>query len=243
LIGIDRIDRALLGEIHVPILANESLDAAMTTLEMVEWFTALLTMNRTFAPIVRFSDRGGFCGWRIMCLGSDPYRRSEIVDNSVISGGLKNAFEEAFATFVNLEPKLQLRRFIDMLLVMKKQNQLEFLLAGLLLSFEFFTTMFLTDKWKPLQETNVQQKLNQLNAYLRFIPKAMLDDTLRKEIRNPLFHSGAIVGADMETLWDWYTSYFDLLIQIVFVVLGYSGEYISPIHHQPTLVPTPVAKK
>ena len=127
---------------------------------------------------------------------------------------------------------------------MRNQKQPEFLLAGLLLSYELFTTMFLTDKGKPPhQESNVQQKLNKLNAYLRFIPKAMLDDTLRKDIRNPLFHQGAIDGADMATLWDWYTSYFDLLIQIVFVVLGYSGDYISPINHQPTAVPTPVAKK
>ena len=179
-----------------------------------------------------------------MGLSSDPYRRSEIVDNSLISGGLKNAFEETFANFVSLEPKLQLRRFIDMLLVMKNQKQLEFLLAGLLLSFEFFTTMFLTDKGKaPPQESNVEQKLNQLNAFLRFIPKCMLDDTLRKDIRNPLFHSGAIVGADMETLFDWYASYYDLLIQIVFVVIGYTGEYISPINNKPTAVPTPAVKK
>jgi hypothetical protein len=244
LIEIDRIDRAILGEIHVPIVAGESLEAAMTTLEMIEWFTAFLTMNRTFAPLVRLTDKGGLCGWRIMELGSDPFRHGDIVDNHLIPGGMKGAFEGAFANFLKLDPKLDLRRFIDMMLVMRNQKQLEFMLAGLLLSYEFFTTKFLTDQGKPPpQESNVQQKLNQLNSYLRFIPKAMLDDTLRKDIRNPLFHQGAIVGTDMPTLWDWYTSYLDLLIQIVFVVLGFSGNYISPINNQPTAVPTPAAKK
>lgn len=244
LIEIDRLDRAILGEIHVPIVADESLETAMTTLEMIEWFTAFLTMNRTSAPVIRLTDQGNLCGWRIMELGSDPFRRGDIVDNHLIPAGMKAAFETAFANFLRLDPKLDLRRFIDMMLVMRNQKQLEFMLAGLLLSYEFFTTKFLTDQGKPPpQESNVQQKLNQLNSYLRFIPKDMLDDTLRKDIRNPLFHQGAIVGADMATLWDWYTSYFDLLIQIVFVVLGYSGNYISPINHQPTVVPTPAAKK
>jgi len=244
LIEIDRLDRAILGEIHVPIVVGETLEAAMTTLEMIEWFTAFLTMNRTFSPLIRLTTQGTFCGWRITELASDPYRRAGVIDNHLLQGGLKTAFDQTFANFVSLEPNLKLRRFIDTLLVMRNQKQPEFLLAGLLLSYEFFTTMFLTDKGKPPpQESNVQQKLNQVNAFLRFIPKAMLDDTLRKDIRNPLFHQGAIVGADMTTLWDWYTSYFDLLIQIVFVVLGYSGNYISPVNHQPTPVPTPAAKK
>lgn len=244
LIGTDRLDRAILGEIHVPIGASEPIEAAMATLEMIEWFTAFLTMNRTFAPLVRLTDNEGLCGWRIMELGSDPFRRGDIVDNYLIPCGMKVALETAFPSFLKLDPKLDLRRFIDMMLVMRNQKQPEFMLAGLLLSYEFFTTKFLTDQGKPPpQESNVQQKLNQLNSYLRFIPKAMLDDTLRKDIRNPLFHQGAIVGADMATLWDWYTSYFDLLIQVVFVVLGYSGNYISPVNHQPTAVPTPAVKK
>jgi hypothetical protein len=244
LIDIDRIDRAILGEIHVPISTGEKLEDAFAVLEFVEWFTAFLTMNRTFAPVVRLTDKGQLCGLRILELGSDPYRRGEIVDNHLIPGGMKAAFETAFANFVALEPKLGLRRFIDMVLVMRSQKQLEFMLAGLLLAYEFFTTKYLTDQGKPPpQESNVQQKLNQVNAYLRFIRKDMLDDTLRKDIRNPLFHQGAIVGTAMPTLWEWYTSYFDLLNQIVFVVLGYGGQYISPINNQPTPVPRPAPKK
>ncbi len=243
LIGIDRIDRAILGEIHVPITAGESVEAALNILEMIEWLTAFLTMNRTFSPVIKLTDQGNVCGWLITATSSDPYRRGEIIDNHFIPGGLKAAIEAMHPSFVSLEPKLELRRFVDMVLVMRNQKQLEFMLAGLLLSYEFFTTMFLTDKGQPpAQESNVQQKLNQLNKYLRFIPKGMLDDTLRKSIRNPLFHQGAIVGADMDALWDWYTSYFDLLLQVAFVTLGYSGDYISPINHQVTAVPKPAGK-
>ena len=244
LIEIDRIDRAILGEIHLPIVAGESVEAAITKLEMIEWLTALLMMNRTFAPVVRLTDKGNLCGWRILELASDPYRRSDIVDNHLIPCGMKTAIESAYANFVTLDPKLDLRRFIDMVLWMRSQKYVEFRLAGLLLSYEFFTTKFLTEIGKPpSQESNIEQKLNQLNADLRFIPKAMLDETLRKDIRNPLFHLGAIVGANPQTLWDWYTSYYDLLIQIVFVVIGYNGNYISPINNQPKQVPTPAAKK
>ena len=172
LIGIDRIDRAILGEIHVPILAGEKLDDAFAVLEFVEWFTALLTMNRTFAPDGQADRQRATLRPANTGTGSDPYRRGEIVDNHLIPAGLKAAFETAFANFVALEPKLGLRRFIDMVLVMRSQKQLEFMLAGLLLAYEFFTTKFLTDQGKPPpQESNVQQKLNQLNAYLRAHPK------------------------------------------------------------------------
>jgi hypothetical protein len=127
---------------------------------------------------------------------------------------------------------------------MQSQKHIEFKIAALILAYEFFSTTYLTYQGKPPpQESNVEQKLNQLNFYLRFIPRAMLDDTLRTNIRNPLFHQGAIAGADTDTLWEWYSRYYDLLVQIMFVVLGYTGQYISPHGYKLAVVPTAAANK
>jgi hypothetical protein len=78
-----------------------------------------------------------------------------------------------------------------------------------------------------------------LNGFLRFIPSGLLGEELRADIRNPLFHTGTIVGADVLTLWSWFTRYFDLLIQIFFVILNFRGAYISWVTNAPQSVPVP----
>jgi len=76
-----------------------------------------------------------------------------------------------------------------------------------------------------------------LNNFLRFIPAELLDDHLRATIRNPLFHTGILVGASMNDKWQWYTRYYDLLLQIILVALRYQGEYLSQIDFSVTTVP------
>ncbi len=242
LIEIERIDRALLSDAHVPVAAGETADDGLRILSTLESLLSFLTLNRATAPLLRLLDGDKQAGLRIMDLPSSPYCRDEIVDNYTIPGGLKTCIEAIYDRFVALDGPLRLQQFIDKVLVMHQQKSVEFKLAGLILAFEFFCTSYLTYQGRPPgPETNIQQKLNQINSFLRFIPKALLNDRLRDEIRNPLFHQGVIVGANVMTLWGWYTDYFDLLIDIVFVVLGYTGKYISRQNYAPVSVPTPAA--
>lgn len=244
LLDIERIDRALMSEAHVPLAAGETVEDGMRILGTLESLLSFLTLNRATAPLVRLKAGDRDVGLRVMDLPSDPYRRDEIVDNHMIPGGIKACVEAVYDNFLSLDGPLGLRRFIDMVLVMNQQRAVEFKLAGLILAYEFFCTNFLTAQGKPpAPESNIQQKLNGVNSFLRFIPKALLDDTLREDIRNPLFHQGVIVGANMRTLWGWHTEYFDLLLQIVFVVLGYAGQFISRQTYSPVAVPTPAPKK
>ncbi len=115
-------------------------------------------------------------------------------------------------------------------------------LGGLILAFEYLCIALLTAYGRPpTAEASIQDKLRMLNGFLRFIPRTLLDDELRADIRNPLFHTGIIVGADMPTLWTWYTRYYDLMIQILFVLLNFRGDYVSPLTNAPEHVPVPAA--
>jgi hypothetical protein len=239
LIKIGRIDRALMSKIHIPLALGETVEDGLRILDILEWLVSFLTLNQISAPLIRFMDGEKFYGWRIRNTSSHPYKPEEIVDNGYIGGGIKTCVEAIYDDFLALEVALQLRRFVDMILEMHQQRKVDLKLAVLIMAYELFCTSFLAYIGKPpSQDSNIQQKMNRINYQLQFIPKTHLNDTLRGNIRNPLFHQGVIVGADIKTLWDWYTQYFDLLLQIVFVILGYSGSFISRVSH----TPIPVSK-
>jgi hypothetical protein len=240
LIDSERIDRALMSEIRVPLAAGENLDHALAILETAEWLSALATLNRTFSPLILLLSRGRPCGWRVLDIGSDDFRTGGVIDNDVIPAGISGFIEATFDRFNTLNSAFNFRQFIDMALVMCRQRHLEFRLASLIMAFEYFCTNYLTHRGEHLDpETNIQQKLYMINRYLRFIPRDLLDDTLRRDIRNPLFHQGAIIGSSRDALWQWFTEYWELLLQVVFVVLHYQGQYISPVTNDPATVPAP----
>ena len=238
LLKIKRIDRALMSEIHIPLASGESIEDGLIILDILEWLVSFLTLNQVSAPLIRLVDGENFCGWRVRNILSYPYKAEEIIDNGYISGGIKTCIEAIYDKFRALEITLQLRRFIDMILEMHQQRKIDLKLAVLVMTYELFCTSFLTYKREPPPEdSNIQQKMNRINYHLRFISKNFLDETLRGNIRNPLFHQGVIVGTGIEALWEWYTMYFDLLLQIVFIILGYSGSFISRVSHTPLPVP------
>lgn len=240
LIQIGRIDRALLSTITVPVEPGEALEVGLDVLDRIEWLSAVLTQNRTFSPVVRLDRDGENCGWIVSEVNSAPFISGGLVDNHAIPGGLKTTIEAVYDRFALLDARIDLRRFVDMLLVVAQQKHGEFKLSGLILAFEYLCTRLLKDYGRPpAPETSIQDKLRMLNGFLRFIPRTLLDDKLRADIRNPLFHTGMIVGADVPTLWSWYTRYYDLIIQILFVVLHFRGDYLSPVTNSPQHVPVP----
>lgn len=73
---------------------------------------------------------------------------------------------------------------------------------------------------------NFLEKLRKLNTFLKKISKKYLDDTLRKDYRNPLFHSGELIEKDIDRLTDLLFLYTDLLYNIIFDYVGYSNDFI-----------------
>lgn len=238
LMKIERIDRALLATIEIPLLETESVHDAMGLLDHLEWLTSLMTENRTFSPLIRFERDGALVGVIIRDLPSYPMASGGLIDNQLIPGGLKNALESCFDRFVFLRGRVDLHHVIDMLLVVKQQKYPEFKLSGLILAFENLCTATLVAYGSPPNDdASIQTKLRSLNNQLRFMPSALLGDELRADIRNPLFHTGALVGASMQAKWEWFTRYLDLIDQIILVLLEYRGDYISPITNAPQTTP------
>lgn len=105
--------------------------------------------------------------------------------------------------------------------------------SNLILAFEYFLSFYLEVSCGLTSEEvrkikSIEQKLKKANGWLRFIPEIYLNEKLRKEIRNPLFHSGEIFSIPFEELVDLYYEFLDLLVRIVFRSLGYTGKYSSP---------------
>lgn len=232
LIDNERIDQALMSEVHIPLNTDEALDDGLQILFTLQWIISLLNLNQVSAPVVKLMSGDNIYGWRILQPLTTPYMSGEIIDNFHINGGIKIFIETLYDRIVSLDGSLGLRRFIDMVLTMNQQRTVEFKLAGLLLAYEFLCTSFLTySRATPSIDSNIQQKLNCVNTHLRFIPRTFLDDTLRADIRNPLFHQGQIVEANIQQLYKWYTSYFDLLLHIIFAILGYNGTFLSRVDY------------
>jgi hypothetical protein len=230
MIKIERIDRALLANIEIPVQEQESVQDVMVVLNHLEWLTSLTTENRTFCPLIRLDRDDLIVGWIIRDLPSYPLVSGGLIDNHFIPGGLRNVLQTCFDRLVFLRGRIELHRIIDMLLVVKQQKYPEFKLSGLILAFENLCTNALIAYGSPPNaEASIQTKLRSLNNHLRFMPAELLGDELRANIRNPLFHTGALVGANMQTKWEWFTRYLDLIDQIILVLLEYRGDYISPI--------------
>ncbi|MCX6340514.1 MAG: hypothetical protein NTX71_11455 [Candidatus Aureabacteria bacterium] len=243
LIKIKRIDRALISEIHVPLLEGETLEMGIEILFTLGWLISFLTLNRVSTPLLRLLDNETLCGWRIMELRSYPYHPSEIIDNKIIPEGIKKCLESVYDNFVRFSKSLELERLVDMILTAYQEGLVEFKVAGLILGYELFCTSFLKYKGRPLTlESNIEQKLNGVNSYLRFIPAHLLNERLRKDIRNPLFHEGLIIGIDTRSLFRWYKEYLDLLIEMLLFILGYKGNFISRVDYKPIPVPISAGK-
>ena len=240
LIKSERIDRAILSEARIPLLGSEQHNDVWSILSNLEWLLSFLTLNRINSPIVRWLDGDAICRTTISDWFSDCYRHVEIMDNLRVPGGLKICLEQVYPNFAALDQTLGLRHLVDKLLQSVDQTSIDFQLAGLILSFEYLCTRYLTSQGSPPGDaSSIQDKLRAANRYLRFIPSGLLDDTLRNNIRNPLFHTGAIPNTDMDALLGWYREYFELLIQIIFMILGYRGEYISRLNYEPARMPVP----
>ncbi len=198
---------------------------------------SIANLNANFCPICSELADGLPIATEIHGRVSSPYHGNVLVDNFHIQDGLRHFLQTTYDTFSRLDNAWNLRKLVSNLLGMWEGKYLENQVAGLLLSFEYLLTKYLHAQGvSGLEDLNIQQKIQQANGSLRFIPSRMQGADLREGVRNPLFHQGEIVFADDNTLTEYYQEYSDLLFRIMFRILGYSGQFISRVNYEPTSV-------
>jgi hypothetical protein len=191
------------------------------------------TTNLSYCQYLRENEEIGISIYNTI---SEKYRNTQIINDDRIPIYLK-CFESS-SNFYNFEKFKQLSH---LLIGSFHQKYLEIKFANLLMAFEFSMNFILEEKYKISiseikKKENLQQKLNFLNSYLRSIPKKLLNNNLRENIRNPLFHTGSIPNMDFKILMNCYYEYTNLLLNILLQSFNYSGKYKCPFTNKEHIV-------
>lgn len=228
-IKINRISRAMLSTVTVPILNVETIQEVVDLLQKITWMISFLNINTNMSPVVEYWTDSEPTKINIRGLVSSPYHGNVIINNQHVESGIKIFLENYFDIFQKFDKEINLRKFVGNLLGMYEAKYIEHKIAGLVLSIEYLLTKYLIYRGQSdeIAILSIQDKLKRVNTYLRFIPSEYLGDGIRKDVRNPLFHSGELALLNGSEIYKYYSEYFDLLIQIFLRIIDYKGGYIS----------------
>lgn len=236
-----RIDKAFFSVVLMPRLDKEKLDEAINILDNISALLCLFSMNMTIAPLLKLYKNDELIGYKIRKLKLFPYIRfREIIDNFKIREGIKFAIESCYDKFIEIEKLLNLKTLINGLVAMMIQPYLDLKIAILLVSYEFLLSKYLKNeglKEVEIINLSIQDKLRRINKYLKFIPSRLLKDNLRANIRNSLFHQGELVFLKSDEIFEVYSTYWELIIQIILKILNYKGKYLEPFSNQVKVSP------
>jgi len=240
LIETKQVSNAVLSTMKFPVI--ESIEDSRKLVNDICYFLCFVNINSNYCPVIYYLHDEEPVKIEIGDTITSPFHGNIVIDNHHIFGGLQQIFNGCFEQFQKLDEEINMKLFISNLLGMYEGKYLENKIANLLLSYEYLMTKLLIARNNILTQQqvanlNFQQKLARVNGLLRFIPRALLGDTLRTDVRNPLFHQGEIPFLDFNSKLTVFTEYFDLLMQIVFILIGYSGDYISRIDYKVRQVP------
>lgn len=237
LIEIGRIPNALLSQVSIPVDKNESISTIENEARSISWFLSLLNLNSTFVPIIEYFSDSEIIQYSLENTVKNSFCRSYIIDNFRISEGIPMAFESCYESYKNWQVKIDINTLIGFLVEINQQKYIDFKLAAMLMAYENLLLKYLLDQGLTQSKIggNIQQKLKQINKFLRFIPANLMDDTLRDSVRNPLFHQGEIPLLTLSDKIELFKKYYDLLIRIILRILGYTGQYMSIVTHSPSV--------
>jgi len=230
-----RIDRALLSTVTLPLDQGENIEEIYSLLKTICWLLSLINVNACLCPIVQQWSGQELIAINIRNLISSQFHRNIIIDNKNVRNGIVDIFNNCYEEYCNIDSAINLSIFVSNLLGMYEGKFLEHKIVGLLLSYEYILTkylIYLGHDENEVAKLSIQDKLRRLNIILRFIPSRLLGDILRENVRNPLFHSGELTLLNTDEKTNVFKEYFDLLIQIVLKLIGYTGGYISPIDYE-----------
>jgi hypothetical protein len=189
-----------------------------------------------FIPIIEYSSDSEILQYSLENTVKTSFCRRYIIDNFRINEGIPKAFESYYESYKNWQTKIDINSVIGFLVEINQQEYIDLKLAVMLMAYESLLFKYLLNQGLSQDKIgeNIQQKLGQINKYLRFIPSDMMDDMLRASVRNPLFHQGEIPLLTFDDKINLFKKYYDLLIKIILRILGYTGQYMSVDTHRPS---------
>ncbi|EMM76010.1 hypothetical protein [Leptospira santarosai] len=212
-------------------VTDNNYETYLDDIEDLSWILSLTQLQSIAPVLVEGVDGEGItCIYIISSFDGFRYDRRDLLrqkENSI------SEFIEAVETTIRNFPRDSFHKSIHWITKAAQNDLMEVRWSHLILAFEYFLGFYLEVSCGLTSEEvrkikSVEQKLKKANGWLRFIPEIYLDEKLRKEIRNPLFHSGEIFSIPIDELVDLYYEFLDLLVRIVFRSMGYSGKYSSP---------------
>ncbi len=229
---IGRINKAFYSVILTLVQDKEDLDTVIKIIDKISYLLSFFSMNMSIIPVLKIYDNtNSLIGLTIRNFKLFPHiMHKEILDNFYIPNGVKNGIEQCYERFINIEDELNLKTLINGLVAMMIQPYADLKIAILLVSFELLLSKYLLHRGmeeENIKTMDIQQKLQKINEFLRFIPSNLLDDDLRRNVRNPLFHEGEIPFSSPDEIYSTFSKYWELLIQIILKILNYNGNYLE----------------
>src|SRR5207244_3654792 len=136
---------------------------------------------------------------------------------------------------------LRLGEVVDYMEQARHQKVIQVRIAILVLCLELLSYQWCLQNSSTadeLSDKNIVSKLKFMRKTFRFIEKRFTDEALRKDIRNPLIHSGQIPLMSFEDLFKWADDLYVLALRILLCRLGYTGKF-SDLTQGMNMVATP----
>lgn len=186
--------------------------------------------------------RETFVEWPINGSARNYTNHSLIGNNPGLGGALREFLNQTVGAYRRLDPDLGLSVVIGYLEQARSNPSIEIRLALSVFALEALThRLCLPDGMteEQLEKQNIEQKLNRLRGRLRmgFIDKKFVGEA-RRDIRNPLLHTGQIPTLSLSEKIEWYHELYALAFKMLLFLLGYSGRWLDPSRkYQPTEAP------
>ncbi len=154
--------------------------------------------------------------------------RYDVISNLDPGNGLTSFLETTIANFLTLQESLRLHQVIDFLEQARHQKVVHVQLAVEVLALELLSHAWclkdgLTEQ--QLSSMHIEGKLGRMRKSFSFIEKGFTNDILRRDIRNPLIHSGQIPLLSRSQVESWTDDLYLLALRLLFCILGYRGNY------------------
>ena len=227
------IDNAATSIMSFDLNDSEKIDDTIEEVELLTWLLCLTSLNYNFFSMYKL-----YLNNEVKCIkiyGNTKHAKlinTVLIDNFKINAGIKNFIEKCYEKFKELYyDTFDIKMLISWLLEMEQQKTIELKIVLLIISLEYALSNFLLKNniinQDQILKIHIVDKLRKANNILQFIPKELLDNFIKDKIRNPLFHQGAIPFITFEEKNKFIYQYFDLLIKIIYKILGYNGSFIN----------------
>lgn len=239
LIKNERIHYGILSYLTVKPSESRPIEVIKQEINSITSFLSSFTLTTNYSQKVEYyDDNNELVRFDILDTVKSRFRSEAIIDSFKVKGSIKHIFESSYRKYRELEDSLKLLGYVNRIVDLQNQQFIDNKLAQLIMAYEFLISNYLVSlglSRDNLEKMNIQSKMSFLNNEMRFIPKELLNEDLRKA-RNPLFHTGAIPFMEGKELYNFYTEYNDLLMRIYLRIIGYDGEYISRKDYKPAQV-------